>query len=101
MAIYVFYTSIKMIISNIRGILTNDEENNDIKDEIENEIQKFEELQLKKVKIIKMSTYYSVFLQVKVNENITIKKYLALEKKVKARLKSSNKLIRFIDIQPV
>lgn len=101
MAIYVFYTSIKMVTSNIRGILTNDEENNDIKDEIENEIQKFEELQLKKVKIIKMSTYYSVFLQVKVNENITIKKYLALEKKVKARLKSSNKLIRFIDIQPV
>ena len=35
MAIYVFYTSIKMMISNIRGMLTNDEENNEIKEEIE------------------------------------------------------------------
>ena len=34
MAIYVFYTSIKMIIQNVRGILTNDEENSEVKDEV-------------------------------------------------------------------
>ena len=34
MALYIFYTSIKMIISNIRGILINDEENDDIKETI-------------------------------------------------------------------
>ena len=99
MAIYVFYTSINMMTSNIRGMLTNDEENNDIKEEIENEIKKFEELHCKKVKVIKMSSYYSVFLQIKVDENITIKKYLLLEKKVKSQLKISNRLIRFIDIE--
>ena len=99
MSIYVFYTSIKMMISNIRGMLTNDEANNEIKEEIENELKKFENLQFKKVKVIKMSTYYSIFLQVKVDENITIKKYLSLEKKVKSELKASNKLIRFIDIE--
>ena len=48
-----------------------------------------------------MSTYYSVFIKIKVNENLTIKKYLAMEKKVKAYLKSKNKLIRFIDVEPV
>ena len=48
-----------------------------------------------------MSTYYSVFLQVKVNENITIKDYLDIEKKLKAHLKSVNKLIRFIDVEPM
>ena len=99
MSIYVFYTSIKMMISNIRGMLTNDEANNEIKEEIENELKKFENLQFKKVKVIKMSTYYSIFLQVKVDENITIKKYISLEKKVKSELKASNKLIRFIDIE--
>ena len=46
-----------------------------------------------------MSAYYSVFLQVSVDEKITIKQYLALEKKVKSQLKDSNKLIRFIDIE--
>ena len=101
MAIYVFYTSIKMMISNISGMLTNDEENNEIKEEIENKLKKFENLQFKKVKVIKMSSYYSIFLQVKVDENITIKEYISLEKKVKSQLKATNKLIRFIDIEIV
>ena len=48
-----------------------------------------------------MSSYYSVFLQVKVDEKISIKKYIELEKKIKSQLKSKNKLIRFIDIEPV
>jgi len=101
MAIYVFYTSIKMIISNVRGILTTDEENNEIKEEVVNELQQFKELHLKKAKIIKMATYYSVFLQVKPDENLTIKEYLLIERKLKTHLKSKNKLIRFIDVEPV
>lgn len=101
MAIYVFYTSIKMIVLNIKGILANDEENTELKEEIENNFKDFPKLKLKKVKVIKMSSYYSVFLQVKVDENISIKKYIELEKKMKLQLKSKNKLIRFIDIEPV
>ena len=101
MAIYVFYTSIKMIISNIRGILTNDQENTEIKEEIENQAKNFPQLQFNKVKVIKMSTYYSVFMQVKVNENMSIKKYISLEKKLKSHLRAKNRLIRFIDIEPL
>ena len=74
MAIYVFYTAIKMIISNIRGLLTNDVENNEIKEEVENQLKDFKDLEFKKVKVIKMSAYYSLFLQLKGNENISIKK---------------------------
>ena len=101
MAIYVFYTSIKMIINNIKGILINDEENNEIKEKIIKELDKFKELNFKNVKVIKMSAYYSVFIQVEVKENMTIKKYLLIEKEIKSFLKSRNKLIRFIDIEPV
>ena len=101
MSIYVFYTSIKMMVSNIRGILTNDEENNEIKEQIEEKLKQFKELQFKKVKVINMSTYYSVFLQVKVDEKITIKKYISIEKQLKSQLKNANKLIRFIDIEPL
>lgn len=99
MSIYVFYTSIKMMISNIRGMLLNDEENNEIKEEIEKELKNYKNLYFKNVKVIKMSSYYSVFLKVKVDEKITIKEYLLLEKKIKSQLKSTNKLIRFIDIE--
>lgn len=101
MAIYVFYTSIKMMISNIRGLLMNDEENNEIKEEIINEINQFKEIDLKKVKVIKMSIYYSVFLQIDFDDNLKIKEYLMIEKELKYHLKSKNKLIRFIDIEPV
>ena len=101
MSLYVFYTSIKIIIPNIRGILTNDEENNEVKEKIENELKNFKDAQFKNVKVINMSSYYSIFLQVKVDEKMTIKRYLKLEKEIKAKLKSSNKLIRFIDIEPL
>ena len=101
MAVYVFYTSIKMAICNIRGILTNDVENDEIKEEIENEIKSFDKLEFKKVRVIKMSTYYSVFIQVRVKENMTIKQYIKLKKMLKSKVKSANNLIRFIDIEPL
>lgn len=101
MSIYVFYTSIKMIISNIRGMLTNDEANEETKEAVVKEVEKFKELSLKKAKIIKMATYYTVFLQIKIDDNLTIRDYLIIERKLKKHLKSKNKLIRFIDIEPV
>ncbi|MBP3708431.1 MAG: cation diffusion facilitator family transporter [Clostridia bacterium] len=101
MAIYVFYISIIMIIGNVRGILANDEENNEMKKEIINELNIFKELDIKNVRIIKMSTYYSVFIKVKVKDNLTIKEYLLIQKRIKAHLKSKNKVIRFIDVEPV
>ena len=73
MALYVFYVSVKMIVSNIRGILTNDEENNEIREEILNNLKRIKELKIKKIRIIKMATYYSLFLQVIVDEKLTIK----------------------------
>lgn len=101
MAIYVFYTSIKMMISNIRGILANDEENNELKEKIEEKLKEFKNLQFKNVKIIKMSRYYTVFLQVKADDNMTMKDYISVEKELKSQLKASNELIRFIDIEPL
>lgn len=101
MAIYVFWTSIKMLISNINGLLMNDEENTDIKGQIINDLKVFEDFVPENIRVIKMSSYYSVFLQVKFKENIKIKKYLRIEKKIKKLLKSKNRQIRFIDIEPV
>ena len=101
MAIYIFYTSIKIIISNVRGILTNDEGNDELKNSIKKELEKFKEFQVVKIKIIKMSYYYSVFLQIDVNDDIKIRKFLKMKKKIKNNLKSLNKLIKYIDIEPL
>ena len=101
MAIYIFYTATKIIISNIRGILVNDKENEELKDEIINELSHYKSIKIKKLKIIKMSYYYTVFLQIDVNNNIKIKDFIRIEKKIKKELKSKYKLIKYIDIEPM
>ena len=101
MAIYIFYTSIKMIISNIRGILVNDEENDELKEKIKIELEKYNEFKVTDIKIIKMSFYYRVLLQIDVNDNLKIKDFLKIEKKIKRHLRKSIKLIKFIDIEPL
>lgn len=101
MAVYVFYISIKMIIQNVKGILTNDDENNNIKKEVMEDLKTFKDLEIVDVRVINMSAYYSIFIQIKVCDNLSIKKYLLIEKKIKKHLKSKNKLFRFIDVEPV
>ena len=99
MAIYIFYTSSKMIISNIRGILTNDEGNDDLKENIKKELENFKDFKIENIRIIKMSYYYTVFLQIDVNNNIKLKDLLRIERKIKKHLKNLNKLIKYIDIE--
>ena len=101
MALYIFYTSIKMIISNIRGILINDEENDDIKETIKKELEQSKQYKIADIKLIRMSYYYSIFLKIDVNNNIKIKDYLKIEKKIKQQIKKNNKSIKFIDVEPM
>lgn len=100
MAIYVFYTSIKMIISNIHGILINDENNDELKEKIISELKCFKDIQIRNIRVIKLSYYYSVFLVIDVNDDIKIKDFLRLERKIKRHIKEVNKLIKFIDVEP-
>lgn len=101
MAAYVFYTSIKMIVSNVNGILINDEKNEEIKEEIKETLKRIKGVRITNIKIIKMSYYYSVFLQIDVDDSITIKDFIAIHDKIKRKLKATNKLIKYIDIEPM
>ena len=101
MAIYVFYISIKMIVANVRGILINDINNEDVKEEILRELEHFKQFKIKSVRVIKISYYYSVFLQIDVNNDIKIKDFIRIERKIKSRLRNNNQLIKFIDIEPL
>ena len=101
MAIYIFYTSLKIIISNIRGILTNDEGNEELKGNIKKELEQFKEFHIVNIKVIKMSFYYTVFLQIDVNNNIKLKDLFRIERKIKRHLKYVDKLIKYIDIEAV
>ena len=101
MATYVFYISIKMIVANVRGILINDIDNEEMKEEILRELEHFKQFKIKSVRVIKISYYYSVFLQIDVNNDIKIKDFIRIERKIKSRLRTTNQLIKFIDIEPL
>ena len=101
MAAYVFYISIKMIVANIRGVLINDIDNEEVKEEILKELEHFKQFKIKSVKVIKISYYYSVFLQIDVNNDIKIKDFIKIERKIKSRLRTTNQLIKFVDIEPL
>ena len=101
MAIYVFYISIKMIVANVRGILINDIDNEEVKEEILKELDHFKQFKIKSVRVIKISYYYSVFLQIDVNNDIKIKDFIRIERKIKSRLRTTNQLIKFVDIEPL
>ena len=90
-----------MLISNIQSILTNTDENIEIKNDVVKELQKFKEIEIKNIRMIKMYNYYHVSLKVIPDESLTIKDYIQIEKKIKSRLRNKNKDIRFIDIEPI
>ena len=50
MAAYIFYTAIKIIKSNIRGILTNDEGNDILKNNIKIELENFKDIHITNIK---------------------------------------------------
>ena len=101
MAIYIFFFLLKIITSNIRGILTNDEGNEELKDNIKKELEQFKEFHIVNIKVIKMSFYYTVFLQIDVNNNFILKDLFRIERKIKRHLKYVDKLIKYIDIEAV
>lgn len=101
MGIYVFCVSVKMIIHNVRGILTNDEDNDEIKEDIIEELKHFKDVKLDNLRIIKMTNYYSVFIKLNVNNKLTIRRYLSIERRIKKHLKNKFRTIRSIDIEPI
>ena len=100
-AIYVFYVSIKIMIANTKGVLLNTDENEKITDDIRKELSKFQDIKLESIKLVRMSKYYSLFLKVKADDNMTIKEYITIERQIKKHLKAKDKEIRFVDIEPV
>ena len=54
MAIYVFYMAIKMIVANIHGMMTRAEDNEEIKEDVIKEIEKYKGIELDKIKVIKI-----------------------------------------------
>ena len=99
-SIIVFYMSIKIIIENIRYLLGINEENEEIKEELDKIIKDNELIKDSNIKLMKIGNYYNLYLTIELETTVTMKQLFTLETKLKKEIKSKNLKIKFIEIEP-
>ena len=96
----VFYIAIKIMIENIRYLLGINEENKEIKEKLEELINQNKLIKDFSIKLMKIGTYYNLYLTIELETNISLKRLFTLENKLKREIKKAKLKIRFIEIEP-
>lgn len=96
----VFYMSFKIMIENIRYLLGVNENNEEIRNKLEEIIKKNKLIKDSTIKLMKMGTYYNLYLTIELEANITIKELFSLEDELKRDIKKLKLKIKFIEIEP-
>lgn len=99
-SLIVFYMAIKIIIENIRYLLGVNEDNEEIKNKLSEIIKKNKLIKDFEFKLMKIGTYYNLYLTIELEPSITLKQLFSLEKRVKKEIKKANLKIKFIEIEP-
>jgi len=98
-SIVIFKISLTIIIDNISYLLGKTEENKDLTNEITELINKHKIIKDSSIKLMKIGTYYNLYINLELDTDITLKQLFNLEKKLKQELKKENYRIRFIEIE--
>lgn len=99
-SIMVFYTSIKIIIENIRYLLGINEDNEEIKDKIIETIKENKLIKDYNIKLMKIGEYYNLYLTIELEPSVTLKQLFTLDKRLKKEIRNKKLNIKFIEIEP-
>lgn len=99
-SLIVFYMAIKIIIENIRYLLGINEDNEEIKDKLNEIIIKNKLIKDSSIKLMKMGTYYNLYLTIELEPTVTLKQLFSLENKLRKEIKNKDLKIKFIEIEP-
>lgn len=99
-SIMVFYTSIKIIIENIRYLLGINEDNEEIKEKIIEIIKENKLIKDYNIKLMKIGEYYNLYLTIELETSITLKQLFTLDKRLKKEIRNKKLNIKFIEIEP-
>lgn len=99
-SIMVFYTSIKIIIENIRYLLGINEDNEEIKEKIIEIIKENKLIKDYNIKLMKIGEYYNLYLTIELETTVTLKQLFTLDKRLKKEIKNKKLNIKFIEIEP-
>lgn len=99
-SIIIFTTALKIIIENIRYLLGTSEDDDEIIKELTEVVNKNKIIKDNSIKLMKIGSYYNLYLTIELDNNVTLKRLFNLEKNLKKEIKKTNKKIRFIEIEP-
>ena len=99
-SIMVFYTSIKIIIENIRYLLGINEDNEEIKEKIIETIKENKLIKDYNIKLMKIGEYYNLYLTIELEPSVTLKQLFTLDKRLKKEIRNKKLNIKFIEIEP-
>ena len=99
-SLIVSYMAIKIIIENIRYLMGINEYNEEIITKINEIINNNKLIKDSSIKLMKIGNYYNLYLTIKLETNVTLKKLFSLENRLKKEIKSLKLKIKFIEIEP-
>lgn len=97
-SLLIFKIAFTIIIENIHSLLGENDNNEEIIENLNKILKKYSDISEFKNKLIKNGNYYILYLSLELkNDNITVKKLIELERKVKKDIKNHIPKIKFIN----
>lgn len=98
-SLIIFKTAFNIIKVNINYLLGSTEDNDDIINKINEIISDEKLIKDKKNKLLKIGDYYTLYLTIELDDDITLHRILLLENRVKKKIKNNIKLVKYIQIE--
>lgn len=98
-SIIVYRLAFQIIWQNIKYLLGTTEENEELKQEIKNTLNKHKEIKNISCQLMKIGTYYNLRLTLKIDSKISFNRLFNLETKIKKELRNKFKTVRFVEIE--
>ena len=98
-SLIIFKTSFNIIKVNIDYLLGSTEEDNEIIKKINNIVDDEKLIKDSKIKLLKIGDYYTLYLTIELDDNVILHRILLLENRIKKKIKSSIKIIKYIQIE--
>lgn len=95
----IFKTAFNIIKVNIDYLLGSTEVDDNINLKINNIIEDEKLIMDSKIKLLKIGDYYTLYLTIELDDNVTLRRILLLENRIKKKIKNSVKVIKYIQIE--
>ena len=99
-SLIIFYMALNIMIENIRYLLGVNEDNEEVKERIDELIKANKLIKDHEIKLMKMGAYYNLYLTIELETSVTLKQLFSLEKRLKKEIKDLRLGIRFVEIEP-